>query len=82
MKVKNIKVFCDICNKEIVERTWEDKPQRMHIEIFCSTQNPLGKLPEKPGHQNAKLIFTDACMACSNIISQNIYDSISKIRNK
>ena len=81
MKVETIKIFCDVCKKEIIEKRWEDKPQRMHIEVFCGCQNPIGYLPEKPGFQGATLQFEHVCKYCSNIIAQDIYDSISKIRN-
>ena len=77
--MKQIKMFCDICQKEIDERGWgnENEAHPFEIKNWAAMGN-LGRIKGHRGEDNSPncshFLFKDVCSGCQEFLSDGIYD--------
>lgn len=72
-------IYCDICQNEINDNSWEYSPRKLTLTTFCNRQNPMRLLNGVQSNENT-FISEDTCAACMLTISSVITDTIQSIK--
>jgi hypothetical protein len=79
--MKTTIITCDICKREILQRGWEDAPQRLTIETNCTSQNPMERITHDSRFQSNTFKAEDVCQSCMKSLARIIADGIESLAN-
>jgi len=80
--MKRTIITCDICEREMKQRGWEDAPQRLTIVTNCTSQNPMERITKDSKFQYNIYNADEVCQQCMKALANIIASEIEKLSFK